>query len=70
MERYAAKKASCVEFDEKLAMYSKLSREIQNLPTEKDVNFIRISSAPLNKYVQAEASAWVMAYGTFFSSRR
>eukprot|EP01105_Mastigella_eilhardi_P016134 TRINITY_DN3695_c0_g1_i1.p1 TRINITY_DN3695_c0_g1~~TRINITY_DN3695_c0_g1_i1.p1 ORF type:complete len:4489 (-),score=1285.68 TRINITY_DN3695_c0_g1_i1:87-13553(-) len=63
MEKYAQKDSSSVEFDEKLAMYTKLSHEVQNLPLEKDVDFIRAISTPLSTAVQGEVAAWIFSYG-------
>eukprot|EP00727_Mastigamoeba_balamuthi_P006867 m51a1_g2800 putative dynein heavy chain axonemal (4501) ;mRNA; f:77561-92205 len=63
MDRCAGKNLTCVEFDEKMSLYAKLASEVQAINPEKDVDFIRLSSAPLIQYILTEAAAWGFAYG-------
>ncbi len=53
LEKFAAKLPSCVDYDTKLIFYSKLAQEVENLPTEKDVDFLRLSCVPLEAAIKS-----------------
>lgn len=63
LERFAQKGPSVVDYDTKLTLYSKLGQEVESLPTEKDIDFIRISCAPLEAAIKSETTSWLHSIG-------
>ncbi|XP_053509735.1 dynein axonemal heavy chain 10 isoform X2 [Ictalurus furcatus] len=63
LEKFAAKKPSCVIYDEKLQFYSNLSREVAQQPLVKDEHIIRLNLEPLGRTVLENAQAWVTSLG-------
>ncbi|KAE8635010.1 hypothetical protein XENTR_v10002490 [Xenopus tropicalis] len=63
MEKFAARRPSCVAYDEKLQFYSKISLEVTQQPLIKDVQCIRLYLGPLAYTVQENARAWVNSLG-------
>jgi dynein heavy chain len=63
LERFAGRNMPCVAYDERMNLYARLATEVQGLQMERDVDFVRLSYAPLAQYIQAEANAWMFAYG-------
>ncbi|XP_073442216.1 dynein axonemal heavy chain 10 [Dendrobates tinctorius] len=63
LERFAAKKPSCVTYDEKLQFYSRLALEVTQQPLIKDEQCIRLYLGPLAYTVQENARAWVNSLG-------
>ncbi|KAM5191717.1 dynein axonemal heavy chain 10 [Mantella aurantiaca] len=63
LEKFAAKKPSCVTFDEKLQFYSSLALEVTQQPLIKDEQCIRLYLGPLAYTVQENARAWVNSLG-------
>ncbi|EGF80533.1 hypothetical protein BATDEDRAFT_25191 [Batrachochytrium dendrobatidis JAM81] len=51
LEKFAQKKPSVVNYDDKLMFYAKLSKDVESQPSIKDIEFIRIISTPLQKAI-------------------
>ncbi|KAI9144584.1 dynein heavy chain and region D6 of dynein motor-domain-containing protein [Paraphysoderma sedebokerense] len=67
LEKFAQKKPTCGQYDEKLLFYLKLQKDVDNQPAEKDVDFLRISLVPLKVAVHNEASSWIASIGKFLN---
>ncbi|KAG8456021.1 hypothetical protein GDO86_001999 [Hymenochirus boettgeri] len=63
IEKFAARKPTCVSYDEKLQFYTKMSLEVTREPLIKDENCIRLYLGPLAYTVQENARAWVSSLG-------
>ncbi len=63
LERFAQKNPSIVDYDTKLTLYAKLGQEVESLATEKDIDFIRISCAPLEAAIKTETTSWLHSIG-------
>lgn len=63
LEKFAAKKPSCVIYDEKLQFYSRLALEVTQQPLIKDEQCIRLYLGPLAFTVQENARTWVNSLG-------
>uniref|UniRef100_A0A8B9JEG5 Dynein axonemal heavy chain 10 n=1 Tax=Astyanax mexicanus TaxID=7994 RepID=A0A8B9JEG5_ASTMX len=63
MEKFAAKKPSCVTYDEKLKFYSNIGQEVAQQPLVKDVHVVRLDLEPLAHTVQENVQAWVSSLG-------
>ncbi|KAI8825885.1 dynein heavy chain and region D6 of dynein motor-domain-containing protein [Fimicolochytrium jonesii] len=63
LEKFAQKKPSVISYDEKLAFYSKLASDVDSHPSVKDLDFIRISSLPLQAAIHQEAQGWIESIG-------
>jgi dynein heavy chain len=47
LDKFAAKNPSCSEFEEKLAKYKKIAKDIWDLPKFKDIDVVRVAAASL-----------------------
>ncbi|KAJ3144485.1 Dynein heavy chain 10, axonemal [Geranomyces variabilis] len=63
LEKFAQKKPSVISYDDKLAFYSKLATDVENQPSTKDIDFIRIISTPLQAAIRHEAQGWIDSIG-------
>nr|XP_015221526.1 PREDICTED: dynein heavy chain 10, axonemal [Lepisosteus oculatus] len=63
MEKFAAKKPSCVAYDEKLHFYARISQEVAQQPLVKLEQCIRLNLEPLARTVEENAQAWVNSLG-------
>ncbi|XP_077015711.1 dynein axonemal heavy chain 10 isoform X3 [Tamandua tetradactyla] len=63
MEKFAAKRPSCVSYDEKLQFYSKIAYDVMRHPLIKDEHCIRLQLGPLAHTVQENAKSWVVSLG-------
>ncbi|XP_056113379.1 dynein axonemal heavy chain 10 [Rhinichthys klamathensis goyatoka] len=63
MEKFAAKKPSCVMYDEKFQFYVKISNEVAKQPLMKHEHIIRLNLEPLARAIQENAQAWVTSLG-------
>ncbi|XP_066546047.1 dynein axonemal heavy chain 10 [Amia ocellicauda] len=63
MEKLAAKRPSCVTYDEKLQFYAHVSQELAQQPLVKDKQCIRLNLEPLARTLQENAQAWVSSLG-------
>ncbi|XP_053327864.1 dynein axonemal heavy chain 10 [Spea bombifrons] len=63
LEKFAARKPSCVTFDEKLQFYTRLAQEVTQQPLIKDEQCVRLYLGPLAYTVQENARAWVNSLG-------
>ncbi|KAJ3328734.1 Dynein heavy chain 10, axonemal, partial [Blyttiomyces sp. JEL0837] len=63
LEKFAAKKPSVVMYDEKLAFYGKLAKDVDSQAFAKDLDFLRIISSPLKSSIHTEATQWILALG-------
>jgi dynein heavy chain len=68
LERFAQKNPTVVDYDTKLMLYSKLGQEVENISTEKDIDFIRISSSPLEAAIKSETTSWLHSIGKMLHS--
>lgn len=59
LEKFAAKKPSVVQYDEKLLFYSRIAQDVSQQPTQTRVGFILILADSLQKSIYAEASQWL-----------
>ncbi|XP_043925694.1 dynein axonemal heavy chain 10 [Protopterus annectens] len=63
MEKFAAKRPSCVMYDDKLQFYSKIAQEVAQQPLVKDEQCIKLQLSSLAYTIQENASAWVSSLG-------
>lgn len=63
LEKFVQKNPSVIDFDSKLTFYKKLGSEVESLPTEKDIDFLRISCVPLEAAIKSETTSWLLAIG-------
>eukprot|EP01116_Phalansterium_solitarium_P024846 TRINITY_DN921_c0_g1_i7.p1 TRINITY_DN921_c0_g1~~TRINITY_DN921_c0_g1_i7.p1 ORF type:complete len:1316 (+),score=676.84 TRINITY_DN921_c0_g1_i7:209-4156(+) len=63
LERFAQRNPSVVDYDTKLAFYARLGQEVDALPTEKDIDFVRVSCVPLESSIKLETAAWLHTIG-------
>ncbi len=63
MEKFAAKKPSCVMYDEKFQFYVRVSNEVAKQPLVKHEHIIRLNLEPLARAIQENAQAWVTSLG-------
>ncbi|XP_057295129.1 dynein axonemal heavy chain 10-like [Hydractinia symbiolongicarpus] len=63
IEKFAAKKPTCVQYDEKLQFYSNLVIELGSQPVIKDIDFIHLNLEPLVISIQSNARSWVKCIG-------
>jgi dynein heavy chain len=64
LEKFAQKKPTPVQYDEKLIFYEKMAKEVEAQAPSKDIGFIRINSGPLQSSIQEEAKKWVFSIGS------
>ncbi|KAM3867513.1 dynein axonemal heavy chain 10 [Diretmus argenteus] len=62
-EKFAAKKPSCVMYDDKLQFYARVKLEVMLQPLVKNEHIIRLNLEPLAYTVQENAQAWVSLLG-------
>ena len=63
LEKFAQKKPTPVQYDEKLTFYAKLARDVEAQNPTKDIAFIRVIATPLQQSIYQEASSWVTSIG-------
>ncbi|XP_067862341.1 dynein axonemal heavy chain 10 [Heptranchias perlo] len=63
VEKFAARNPSCVNYDEKLQFYTRISEEVAQQPMVKDEQCIRLQLRPLAFSVQENSNAWVQSLG-------
>ncbi|XP_052412947.1 dynein axonemal heavy chain 10 [Carassius gibelio] len=63
MEKFAAKRPSCVMYDEKFQFYVRVSNEVAKQPLVKHEHIIRLNLEPLARAVQENAQAWITSLG-------
>ncbi|KAI7812536.1 putative dynein heavy chain 10 [Triplophysa rosa] len=63
LEKFAAKKPSCVMYDDKFQFYIKVSQEVARQPLVKNEHIISLNLEPLAHAVQENAQAWVTSLG-------
>ncbi|KAL2092820.1 hypothetical protein ACEWY4_012618 [Coilia grayii] len=63
MEKFAAKRPSCVMYDDKLQFYTCISKEVAQQVSWKDEHIVRLNLKPLAQAVQENAQAWVTSLG-------
>ncbi|XP_072163343.1 dynein axonemal heavy chain 10-like [Diadema setosum] len=63
LEKFAAKKPTCVAYDDKLQFYSNLTTEVENQPKIKDEDCIRLHMKLLADTVKDHARKWVESLG-------
>nr|KAJ3423035.1 Dynein heavy chain 10, axonemal [Polyrhizophydium stewartii] len=68
LEKFAQKKPSVVNYDDKLMFYAKLSKDVESQPSVKDIDFVRVISTPLQAAIHSEATSWVVSIGKHLNS--
>ncbi|XP_056602848.1 dynein axonemal heavy chain 10 isoform X1 [Triplophysa dalaica] len=63
LEKFAARKPSCVMYDDKFQFYTKVSQEVARQPSLINEHIIRLNLEPLARAVQENAQAWVTSLG-------
>ena len=63
LEKFAQKKPSVINYDDKLIFYSKLAKDVESQPSSKDVDFVRIITNPLQAAIYSEATSWIFSIG-------
>ncbi|KAM4616801.1 dynein axonemal heavy chain 10 [Polymixia lowei] len=63
LEKFAAKKPSCVMYEDKLQFYARVNKEVMLQPLVKNEHIIRLNLEPLAHTVQENAQAWVSSLG-------
>jgi dynein heavy chain len=63
LDKFAQKKPSIVNYDEKLSFYSRLVRDVEAQPSLKDIDFVRINFSPLQAAIHSEATSWIASIG-------
>ena len=63
LERLRQKQQPTAYFDRHLAKYSRLIEEVSQLPTFKDIDFIRIDCSPLIDAIRKQSGEWIKKYG-------
>ncbi|TUV82046.1 Dynein heavy chain 10, axonemal [Bagarius yarrelli] len=63
LEKFAAKKPTCVIFDKKLQSYLLLKREVEQQPLTTDKQIIRLNLEPLRHTVLEIAQGWITSLG-------
>ncbi|KAJ3114591.1 Dynein heavy chain 10, axonemal [Phlyctochytrium bullatum] len=59
LEKFAQKKPTVGAYDEKLAYYTKLAKDVESQVVVKDIDFMRVVSAPLRSAIHNEAQGYV-----------
>lgn len=63
LEKFAAKKPSCVQFDSYLQFYSDMVVEVSSQPETKNVDFVQLQLQLLITTIQGHAKSWVTSLG-------
>ncbi|KAJ2996626.1 Dynein heavy chain 10, axonemal [Globomyces sp. JEL0801] len=63
LEKFAQKKPTPVDYDEKLMFYSKLAKDVEAQPTTKYSDFLMIIANPLQHSILTEAISWLKIGG-------
>ena len=67
LEKLHEKNPKFVYFDTRLASYSKLRDVVRGQPPQKDIDFVRIDSAPVIAAIDERATTWVRDYGSILA---
>lgn len=62
-EKFAAKKPSCVMYDDKLQFYARINQEVMLEPLAKTEHIIYLNLEPLVQTVRENAQAWISSLG-------
>lgn len=68
MEKFAAKRPTCVMYDEKFQFYVKVSNEVAKQPLVKHEHIIMLNLEPLARAIQENAQAWVTSLGRLLNN--
>ena len=63
LEKFAQKKPSVINYDDKLIFYSKLAKDVDGQASVKDIDFIRVVTTPLQAAIHSEATGWIYSIG-------
>ena len=66
-EKFAAKKPSCVMYDDKLQFFSSIKKEVMLEPLFKDEHVIRLNLQPLVHTVRETADSWISSLGSLLN---
>uniref|UniRef100_A0AAY4CET6 Dynein heavy chain tail domain-containing protein n=1 Tax=Denticeps clupeoides TaxID=299321 RepID=A0AAY4CET6_9TELE len=67
VEKFAARRPSCVMYDEKLQSYARIKKDVAQQPLTKDVHIIQLNLELLAHTVQEKAQAWISSLGTLLN---
>lgn len=66
-EKFAARKPSCVMYDDKLQFLSRINQEVRLEPLFKNEHVIRLNLEPLANTVQETAESWISSLGNLLN---
>lgn len=66
-EKFAARKPSCVMYDDKLQFLSRVSQEVRQEPLFKNDHIIRLNLEPLAQAVKEIAESWITSLGSLLN---
>lgn len=66
-EHFAAKKPSCVMYDDKLQFLSRINQEVMLEPLFKTEHIIHLNLEPLAQTVQETAESWISSLGSLLN---
>uniref|UniRef100_A0A7N8Y270 Dynein axonemal heavy chain 10 n=1 Tax=Mastacembelus armatus TaxID=205130 RepID=A0A7N8Y270_9TELE len=66
-EKFAAKKPSCVMYDDKLQFLARINQDVKLEPLFKNDHIICLNLAPLAHTVQEIAESWISSLGALFN---
>lgn len=66
-EKFAARKPSCVMYDDKLQFLSRINQEVMLEPLFKNEHIIHLNLEPLAQTVQEAAVSWISSLGSLLN---
>nr|XP_046243361.1 dynein axonemal heavy chain 10 [Scatophagus argus] len=66
-EKFAARKPTCVMYDDKLQFLSRINQEVMLEPLFKNEHIIHLNLEPLAQTVQARAESWISSLGSLLN---
>ena len=63
MEKFAQRRPTVIDFDDRIQMYYKIQNDISQQPLEKEVEFVRLHLGPLSRSLQDNARQWILSLG-------
>ncbi|XP_029909103.1 dynein heavy chain 10, axonemal [Myripristis murdjan] len=66
-EKFAAKKPSCVMYDDRLQYYTHINQEVMLEPLSKTEHIIYLNLEPLVQTLRENAQAWISSLGMFLN---
>ena len=63
MEKFAQRRPTVIDFDDRIQMYYKIQNDISQQPLEKEVEFVLLHLGPLSRSLQDNARQWILSLG-------